>query len=391
MNGRLHLPREIDALDRCPDRRRRLELAGLDVEVADTVRGGHERVSGGVGQHHHRVGDRNLFHRVAIDRSGEGERRVFVALAMADRARLTRAVKRSLGDIRVLGAQGVALGVLNGIAEWIEPGAAGRDRRGGEQERGEGSCARGAGRIAARRTPCDAPSRPSYGSGGRRRILLQAYGPRRDRPGKLEARFQSRFAFRLVGRPRAGERSTGDPHADHAESSQLPRAAAHRRRSRRRWRLRNAARRRRPVLERPRRQLQSGGASGAGGTVDPTGTGGTISDPVGSAGDTGSTGVGGAGDDTGLGRHVGRRRRNRRDDGDGRETSVQEERAASAAGAGARGGSGGTGGGARGGTTGSGGATGTGGRGGTTGARPAAAGRAARRARPARAGCSQGA
>jgi hypothetical protein len=39
MNGRLHLPREIDALDRCPDRRRRLELARLDVEVADTVRG----------------------------------------------------------------------------------------------------------------------------------------------------------------------------------------------------------------------------------------------------------------------------------------------------------------------------------------------------------------
>ena len=39
-----------------------------------------------------------------------------------------------------------------------------------------------------------------------------------------------------------------------------------------------------------------GGASGTGGTVDPTGIGGTIPDPVGAAGDAGSTGVGGAGE-----------------------------------------------------------------------------------------------
>src|SRR4051812_28849547 len=45
--------------------------------------------------------------------------------------------------------------------------------------------------------------------------------------------------------------------------------------------------------------VTTGGASGAAGTVDPSGTGGTISDPVGAAGDSGSTGVGGAGD-TGM-------------------------------------------------------------------------------------------
>ena len=105
-----------------------------------------------------------------------------------------------------------------------------------------------------------------------------------------------------------------------------------------------------------------GGASGAGGTVDPSGTGGTISDPVGTAGDTGSAGAGGGGNDTGLGGASGG------DGGTGGTTGTGGDIGpGGAGGAGARGGSGGTGGGARGGTTGSGGTAGSGGRGGTTG------------------------
>ena len=114
--------------------------------------------------------------------------------------------------------------------------------------------------------------------------------------------------------------------------------------------------------------VATGGASGAAGTVDPTGTGGTISDPVGAAGDSGSTGVAGSGD-TGMAGTSGG------DNGTGGTTGaggdVGSGGAGGVTGAGgsaSRGGSGGTGGGARGGTTGSGGAAGTGGRGGTSGA-----------------------
>jgi hypothetical protein len=111
------------------------------------------------------------------------------------------------------------------------------------------------------------------------------------------------------------------------------------------------------------------GASGAGGSVDPTGTGGTTPiDPAGSAGYTGS-GTGGSGDDTGLAGTSGGVA------GTGGTTGMGGSigpggagGVTGSAGAGARGGSGGTGGGARGGTTGSGGTTGTAGRGGTTGA-----------------------
>ena len=115
--------------------------------------------------------------------------------------------------------------------------------------------------------------------------------------------------------------------------------------------------------------LNPTGASGAGGTVDPSGTGGTTSiDPAGSAGDTGS-GAGGSGDDTGLAGTSGGVA------GTGGTTGMGGSigpagggGVTGSAGAGARGGSGGTVGSARGGTTGSGGTTGTAGRGGTTGA-----------------------
>jgi len=112
--------------------------------------------------------------------------------------------------------------------------------------------------------------------------------------------------------------------------------------------------------------VATGGASGAAGTVDPSGTGGTISDPVGTAGDTGSTGAGGAGNDTGLAGTSGG------EAGTGGTTGTGGNIGPGGAGgvtgaAGARGGSGGTTGtGGRGGSTGSGG-TGTGGRGGSTG------------------------